>query len=96
MVVCPNCGNKTHRSHSRGIMERFRKRFGAARFYRCSHCGWRGRMQPEEASVPTNRRLTFLIWGAGVLLALALAYYFVGRMNSSIQPPPTTDAAEPQ
>ncbi|MBI2833572.1 MAG: hypothetical protein HYX76_03990 [Acidobacteria bacterium] len=43
MHKCPNCGSENiHRSRSRTLVERFWKRVGTERLFRCHKCGWRG------------------------------------------------------
>ncbi len=40
---CPTCGSQhLHRSHSRKMVERMRKRLTEKRLFRCEECGWRG------------------------------------------------------
>lgn len=43
MTRCPACGSTDlHRSQSRTLLERFRKRFTVERLHRCRECSWRG------------------------------------------------------
>jgi hypothetical protein len=46
---CPSCHAwQLHRSRTRGVTERARRRFSAHRAFRCSHCGWRGWLVPLQ------------------------------------------------
>jgi UDP-GlcNAc:undecaprenyl-phosphate GlcNAc-1-phosphate transferase len=49
---CRRCrSNNVYRSHARGFYERMRKARSPKRPYRCRDCGWRGWLQPIEASI---------------------------------------------
>lgn len=95
-MICPDCGEKTHRSRARGFKESALKRFTSTRFHRCSHCGWRGNVKSEDMNGPGNVKLTLLIWILGILLALAIGLFGVSRLNSSVRIPPTTDLGDRQ
>jgi predicted RNA-binding Zn-ribbon protein involved in translation (DUF1610 family) len=43
MQQCPKCQSSSiHRSHTRNLMESWRKAFTTKRPHRCQRCGWRG------------------------------------------------------
>lgn len=49
---CPRCDARVHRSRSRGVHHRLRKRFTSTRLFRCNSCGWRGWLHPTEVAPP--------------------------------------------
>jgi hypothetical protein len=43
MVICPHCESANiHRSKTRSVFERVRRRLTHKRLHRCHDCGWRG------------------------------------------------------
>ena len=89
-MICPDCGEHAHRSRARGFKERLMKKVVSARYYRCSQCGWRGRVTSEIFILTEGRKWSLLIWVAGVFLALFIGFYGVDRLNASAQLPPTS------
>ena len=76
-MVCPQCGDRVHRSHSRNFRETAIKSVSPYKTYRCTDCGWRGMVAPKK-NVPTATkwRIT-LVWIAGVVTALLIGLYAV-------------------
>ena len=74
-MVCPQCGVRVYRSHSRNFRETAIKSVSPYKIYRCTDCGWRGMVAPKK-SIPTatDWRIT-LVWIAGVVTALLIGLY---------------------
>lgn len=51
---CPRCSATVHRSRSRGIHHRIRKRFTSTRLFRCTSCHWRGWLVPHDVMAPAS------------------------------------------
>lgn len=45
---CPKCGQFAHRSRAKRLDQQIRKRLTSQRLFRCSHCGWRGWLEPKD------------------------------------------------
>lgn len=74
-MVCPSCGEHTHRSHSRNFRESFVKRFTPLKHYRCRECGWRGLAAPARVGIPRVNQKAVYVWIAGLLFALAVGMF---------------------
>lgn len=74
-MVCPQCGSRAHRSHSRNFRETAVKSVTSYKTYRCTDCGWRGMLaRDKKNSAPVEWRIT-LIWLAGIVTALLIGLY---------------------
>lgn len=74
-MVCPQCGDRVHRSHSRNFRETAIKTISPYKTYRCTDCGWRGIAAPKKnKSADTDWRIT-LVWIAGVVTALLIGLF---------------------
>ena len=77
-MICPNCGQSAHRSHSRNFRESFIKRATPYKTFRCRECGWRGFAAPTGIRLPRVNRTTVYIWIIGLLLAVVIGYFGAG------------------
>lgn len=74
-MVCPQCGSRAHRSHTRNFRETAIKSITPYKTYRCGDCGWRGLLAcDKKASRQVEWRST-LIWLAGIVTALLIGVY---------------------
>ena len=74
-MVCPQCGDYVHRSHSRNFRESAIKAVTPYKTYRCGDCGWRGMVAPKKKGNATNTwRITF-VWILGLVTALLIGLY---------------------
>ncbi|MGH9832477.1 MAG: hypothetical protein ACREBD_08535 [Blastocatellia bacterium] len=71
-MICPNCGEITHRSHSRNFRESFVKSVAPYKTYRCRECGWRGMARLKIDKDPVLRLRTIAVWIVGLLFAVAV------------------------
>jgi hypothetical protein len=85
-MVCPECGEYLHRSHSRNFRESLVKTVTSYKTYRCSECGWRGLAAPVKSSVKGGRLKTILFWVAGLIIALIIGIFAVYDLQSSVIP----------
>lgn len=74
-MICPNCGEITHRSHSRNFLESFVKSVAPYKTYRCRECGWRGMARLRKYKDPVLRLRTIVIWIVGAFFAVAVGIY---------------------
>jgi predicted RNA-binding Zn-ribbon protein involved in translation (DUF1610 family) len=59
-VTCPDCGERIHRSHTRGFNEKLVKAFTPYRAYRCHECGWRGWLTKSDSILKPDTRRTII------------------------------------
>ncbi len=85
-MVCPQCGEHLHRSHSRNFSESFIKKITSYKSYRCSECGWRGMVAPVNSSAKGGRWRSVLMWVVGLIIALMIGIYAVYDLQSSVIP----------
>jgi transposase-like protein len=91
-MLCPRCGEITHRSHTRGFSEKLIKALTSHRTYRCHECGWRGWLRSGDPAKRRYRLLTIASVLITLLLTTLLALYVVDKLS-----PPVPDAHfEPQ
>jgi hypothetical protein len=83
--ICPECGGRTHHSHTRGLVEKLIRAVTSRRMYRCHSCSWRGWASKANRVARKHRLRTLLSLLVTLLLTLLFAFYFLERMN---QPPP--------
>lgn len=74
-MVCPQCGERVHRSHSRNFRESAIKSVTAYKIYRCTDCGWRGMATPKKRVSGANVWRITLVWVVGVVTALLIGLY---------------------
>jgi hypothetical protein len=74
-MICPNCGEVAHRSHSRHFGESFVKSVTPYNTYRCRECGWRGMARLKIRKDPILRLRTIAVWIVGLLFALAVGIF---------------------
>ncbi len=68
---CPKCGEyHYHKSHSRGNVEKLRKRFLRQRIYRCHVCGHREWERQKSISSTITPRLLLTYLAVGVFASL--------------------------
>lgn len=73
-MICPQCGTRVHRSHSRNFAETAVKSVTPYKIYRCTDCGWRGMLSRDRKSTPIQWRV-MLVWAAGLVTALLIGLY---------------------
>jgi DNA-directed RNA polymerase subunit RPC12/RpoP len=78
-MVCPQCGSRAHRSHSRNFRETAVKSITPYKVYRCGDCGWRGMLARKKQDSTTVKRISMLIWLAGIITAMLISL-FVARL----------------
>jgi len=86
--ICPECGVLMHRSRSRTAASRLMGRLLSLKAYRCSACGWRGRVYSGEKQVRKRSAVAIYLWLAAAILTLLLAFYIINNRQAS--PPPET------
>ncbi len=74
-MLCPNCGEFVHRSHSRNFRESFIKKVTPYKTYRCHECGWRGMAKPARHWNRVGNLKTIAVWIVGLLFALAVGIF---------------------
>ena len=58
---CPQCGEyHYHRSHSRNLYEKLRKRLLKDRVFRCHKCGYRGWIRIKDLESPADHKVVYL------------------------------------
>jgi predicted RNA-binding Zn-ribbon protein involved in translation (DUF1610 family) len=88
-MVCPECGENVHRSHTHSVFERLFRTVSSYRPYKCTGCGWRGWLAPV---MPRNWKKTIptiILWLISLALAMLLAFYLTESYRS--QHPHRTD-----
>jgi len=83
-MVCPNCGNNVHRSHSRSGFERLIRSVSKNKLYKCSGCGWRGWLKSKPVRVRNWKTTipTIVFWLISLGLAIMLAFYLTESYRS--------------
>jgi len=74
-MVCPQCGEFVHRSHSRNFRESAIKSVTAYKTYRCGDCGWRGMVAPKKKGSASIAWRIVMVWIVGVVTALLIGLY---------------------
>jgi len=85
-MVCPECGERVHRSHSHNLMESAIKTVTSYKTYRCTKCGWRGIAAPVKKSDIAGKLKSILLWVMGVIIALIIGIYAVYDLQSTLLP----------
>ena len=87
-MLCPQCGGRTHRSHTNSLSERLIKALTSHSVYRCRECGWRGWLRKRKS--PKRRHTVRTIIGLLVTLLITtlLALYLIEKLNT---PAPGSD-----
>jgi predicted RNA-binding Zn-ribbon protein involved in translation (DUF1610 family) len=81
---CPACGALMHRSRSRSALGRSIGRLFMYKAYRCSECGWRGRLYSGQKPDPKRSAVAIYLWLVAAILTLLLAFYIINsRPNSA-------------
>ena len=78
-MVCPQCGSRAHRSHSRNMRETAVKSITPYKVYRCGDCGWRGMLARKKQDSAPAKKLSTLIVLAGIITAMLISV-FVARL----------------
>jgi hypothetical protein len=85
-MICPECGERAHRSHSRNFQETVIKKVSPYKAYRCSRCGWRGMAAPVKTANRSGRLRSLFFWIAGLIIALIIGIYAAYDLQSSTLP----------
>lgn len=86
-MVCPECGERLYRSHSRNFQESITKKLTKYKTFRCHECDWRGMIAPAKVNDFGGRKRIIMVWVAGLIAALLIGVYAVSDLRSSQQPP---------
>ena len=90
-MVCPECGERLYRSHSRNFKESITKKLTSYKTYRCHNCEWRGMIAPAKANDYGERKRLIVFWLAGLIVALLIGVYAVSDLYSTQQPGPANN-----
>jgi DNA-directed RNA polymerase subunit RPC12/RpoP len=90
--VCPRCGEHVHRSHTRGIREKFLKAISSYRIHRCHECGWRGWFGRKNVFVHKAMLRTLISLLVTLIITTLIALYLVDRLSGPATP---TDIQQP-
>jgi len=82
--ICPECGVLMHRSRSRSGISRAIGRVFRFKAYRCSACGWRGRIYSGEKPDRRRSAMAIFLWLAATILTLLLAFYIINNRPVSV------------
>lgn len=86
-MICPVCYAHLHRLPARGLHERILKFFTQYRPYSCDECDWRGMLSAASFVSRQQLKQTLLGWALGIALALGIAWFMVGELQTqNIQP----------
>jgi hypothetical protein len=88
--LCPGCGALMHRSRSRSAVGRLMGRLSGFKAYRCSACGWRGRVHSGQKPDRKRSLIAIYLWLAAAILTLLLAFYIIN--NRQVTPTGTQDS----
>lgn len=93
-MLCPQCGELTHRSHTRGLGEKVVKALTSHKTYRCHDCGWRGWLRTGGDPVKRRQALrTIISVLVTLLITTLLALYVVEKLSPAT---PNVDFEQPQ
>ena len=84
--ICPECGVLMHRSRSRTAAGRLIGRLFGFKAYRCSACGWRGRVYSGQQQIRRRSAMAIYLWVAAAILTLLLAFYIINNRQASTPP----------
>lgn len=79
-LLCPQCGGRTHRSHTRGFNEKLVKALTSYKTYRCHECGWRGWLRSSDPSQRRHAVRTIISVLVTLLITTLLALYVVEKL----------------
>jgi len=80
-ILCPQCGGRTHRSHSRGFNERLAKALTSYKTYRCRECAWRGWLRNSGASKRRYALRTIISVLVTLLVTTLFAMYVIEKLG---------------
>ena len=83
VMLCPQCGGHTHRSHTRGFRERLVKGLTSLKTYRCHECGWRGWLRAGDSPHRRNSLRTIISVLVTLLITTLLALYVVDKLSGT-------------
>jgi hypothetical protein len=92
--VCPGCGVLMHRSRSRSSLGRMVGHLFGFKAYRCSACGWRGRLYSSQKPDRKRSVVAIYLWLAAAILTLLLAFYIIN--NRQVSPGDTQNSGTVQ
>lgn len=81
-MLCPQCGGRTHRSHSNSLRERLIRQLTAQRLYRCRNCAWRGWLRKGRAAKRRHTLRTIVSLLITLLITTLLALYIVEKLTA--------------
>jgi hypothetical protein len=84
--ICPQCGVLMHRSRSRTAASRLIGRLFSYKAYRCSACGWRGRVYSGQKQDRKRSAVAIYLWLAAAILTLLLAFYIINSRQGPAAP----------
>jgi hypothetical protein len=79
-----------HRSRSRSVIGRLIGEVFGYKAYRCSACGWRGRLYSGQKPDRKRSAIAIYLWLAAAILTLLLAFYIIN--NRQVTPTDTQDS----
>jgi predicted RNA-binding Zn-ribbon protein involved in translation (DUF1610 family) len=82
-AFCPECGNRVHKSHSRGFGERLVKAITRCKVYRCHDCGWRGWLSKGKPLASAGGLRTALGLLLTILVTVLVAFYLIESYGSN-------------
>jgi predicted RNA-binding Zn-ribbon protein involved in translation (DUF1610 family) len=80
-LFCPECGERVHRSHSRGFKEKSFKVLTSYRVYRCRGCGWRGWFGSSNAFIRRGTLRTIISVLLTLIITTLIALYVVEKLS---------------
>jgi transposase-like protein len=80
-MLCPQCGEHTHRSHTRGFREKLVKALTSHKTYRCHECGWRGWLRTADSSKRRHTLRTIISVLVTLLITTLLALYVIEKLS---------------
>ena len=80
-MICPQCGERTYRSHTRGFKEKLVKGLTSHKTYRCHECGWRGWLRTGDAAKRRQAVRTIISVLVTLLITTLLAIYVVDKLS---------------
>jgi DNA-directed RNA polymerase subunit RPC12/RpoP len=80
-LFCLECGERIHRSHSRGFKEKLFKAITSYRTYRCPDCGWRGWFGHGNAFMRRSTLRTIISVLLTLLITALIAFYVVEKLS---------------
>lgn len=83
-LFCPVCGDRVHRSHSRGLKEKLFKALTSYRAYRCRDCGWRGWFGRSNSLVRRSTLRTIISVLLTLIITTLIALYIVEKLSPTI------------